>query len=270
MSTESIDVSAAATQPLGLNFRRVQAQYSAIESSTAGGSDPELQQRIRAALALCEVGLMQVVHLSVFSPNEILDDVNTGDIKLLMLAFYRGELLLRLVHPPEEQGRRVEVLQEALLGLRGFLGDLERLQALSDAARASWEVQGETPDASTVRELKIARMRASRAARARMEVLSKRMGSEEADDDGDELEREHVLLLIECCCHTALDSIRSAEQELDMLQQVSPSQFVQPSEARNEDGGDSRGRAGVGGDAHDLRTSCLCACVLMRRCAWGQ
>ena len=29
---------------------------------------------------------------------------------------------------------------------------------------------------------------------------------------------EQVLLLIETCCHTALDSIRSADQELEMLQ----------------------------------------------------
>ena len=207
--------------PLGLNFRRMQAHYNAIESSDAGGGDPELQQRIREALALCEVALMQVVNLSVFSPNEVLDDINTGDIKLLLLAFYRGELLLRLVHPPEEQARRLEVLEEALAGLRGFLDDLQRLEALPTSARPSWESHGSAGDASVMRTQKIERMRANRAAKQRMEVLARQMKSEDMDEDMDEMERENVLLLIESSCHVALDSIRSAEQEVDMLQQVS-------------------------------------------------
>lgn len=53
-----------------------------------------------------------------------------------------------------------------------------------------------------------------------MEELAKRLKSQDDDNDADEFERDHMLLLIECCCHTALDSIRSAEQEVDMLLQV--------------------------------------------------
>ena len=212
---------AASIAPLGLNFRKVQGLYSAIESSDLSGSDPELQRRLREALALCEVALMQVVHLDVFSKNELLEDVNTGDIKLLLLAFYRGEMLLRLVDQPPDHEKRVRLIEEALAGLRGFLGDLERLEALPKVAKESWEAFGtEGIDAGSMRQQKIARMKASKAARERMEALAKQLGAKDEDEDTDELEREQVLLLIETCCHTALDSIRSADQELEMLQQV--------------------------------------------------
>ena len=57
-----------------------------------------------------------------------------------------------------------------------------------------------------------------------MEVLAGRLRragqTEEEEEDGEEIEREHMLLLLGCCTHTALDSIRAAEQELDMLKQV--------------------------------------------------
>ena len=211
---------AASIAPLGLNFRKVQGLYSGIESSDLSGSDPELQRRLREALALCEVALMQVVHLDVFSKNEVLEDVNTGDIKFILLAFYRGEMLLKLTDQPPDHEKRVRVLEEALAGLRGYLGDLERLEALPKVAKESWAAFGtEGIDAGSLREQKIARMKASKVARERMAVLAKQL-SQDPDEDTDELEREQVLLLIETCCHTALDSIRTADQELEMLQQV--------------------------------------------------
>lgn len=68
--------------PLNINFQRAQSLYSAVVSSDAGGSDPALQKNIRQALAYCEASLTQVDHFSIFSPNEIMEDINTGDVKL--------------------------------------------------------------------------------------------------------------------------------------------------------------------------------------------
>ncbi|KAL3929634.1 MAG: hypothetical protein SGPRY_001876 [Prymnesium sp.] len=207
--------------PLGLNFRRVQEHFCAIESSSLSSSEAAYQHRLREALALCDVALRQVVQLDVFSKNEVLDDVNTGDMKLLLLGFYRGEMLLRLVDVPPDHAKRLKILEQALAALRGFLGDLERLEALPKSAKESWDAaDADTMDAGTMRQLKITRMKASRAAQQRMAVLAKQMKSPEQDDDTDDLEREHIMLMIETCCHTALDSIRSSEQELDMLQQA--------------------------------------------------
>ena len=223
-SAEAVVRKAADAAPLPLNFRKAQRIYGEVESSELGGADPALQAKVAEALALCEVALRQVVHLCVFSPNEATDDINTTDLKYLLLPFYRGELLLRL----SDQSKRTEALGEALSCLRGFLADLERLEALAPEVRDGWEAASggdgaaAAADAAKVREHKIARLKAGRAARQRMEELARRAS---ADPDGegeeaDELEREQVLLLVQCCCHTALDSIRAAEQELDMLQQI--------------------------------------------------
>ena len=174
---------AGAAAPLSRNFLRAQKLYGDVESSRLGGADAALQRQVGEALALCEVALKQVVGLSVFSSNEMVDDVNTGDLKYLLLPFYRGELLQRVVDQP----RRRELLGESLACLRGFLDDLERMEALTAEARAAWRADGEpsaAADPAAVREAKIARVKASKAARDRMAVLAERQRGLGEDDDG--------------------------------------------------------------------------------------
>ena len=97
---------AGAAAPLSRNFLRAQKLYGDVESSRLGGADAALQRQVGEALALCEVALKQVVGLSVFSSNEMVDDVNTGDLKYLLLPFYRGELLQRVVDQPRRRELR--------------------------------------------------------------------------------------------------------------------------------------------------------------------
>lgn len=196
--------------PLGLTFRKAQAVYNDVESTSLGGNDPKLQEAIAQGLALCETGLRQVSEQSVFSQNELAEDVNTGDLRYLLLPFYRGELLVRVT----DQNRRIELLTEALACLRGFLDDLERLQALSSEVLRSWHAQREgSIDPATLRTLKIERFKANKQNKQRMEVLAGRLRragqTEEEEADGEEIEREHMLLLLAMCTHTALDSVRS-------------------------------------------------------------
>ena len=184
--------------------------------------------RVGSGLALCEAALVQVEREAIFSPNELAEDVNTGDLKYLLLPFYRGELLLRVL---VEAPKRTAMLAEALKCLRGFLADLARLEALAPEAREGWVASGGPLTPAEVRNGKIARMKAGKAARLRMEVLATQLGrrhraaeeeegEEEEEGDVDELEREQVLLVLQTCCHTALDSIRATEQELEMLTQM--------------------------------------------------
>ena len=228
---------AAASQllrPLAVNFRATQAKYSDVTNSDLPGNDEGLQKTIGEALALCEAALVQVEGESVFSPNELGEDINTGDLKFLLLPFYRGELLLRV----SDQSKRRAALREALKTLRGFLADQERLELLAPEAKG-WREMGAaaSSDPATVRTQKIARMKASKAAKQRMEVLegklkakggAKRGGvgddseEDEEDDagDDDDLEREQLVLLLQCSAHSAIDSIRASEQEAEMLAQI--------------------------------------------------
>ena len=209
--------------PLSLNFRKAQAYYNDVDGTSLSGNDPKLQEQVTQGLALCEAALQQVTAQSIFSQNELVDDLNTGDLRYLLLPLYRGELLLRVT----DQSRREALLGEALACLRGFLDDLMRLEVLPREVARSLEAQSEgagPTDLATLRDLKVARFRANKINKARMEVLAGRLRragqTEEEEEDGEEIEREHMLLLIGCCTHTALDSIRAAEQEHDMLKQV--------------------------------------------------
>ena len=208
--------------PLSLNFRKAQAYYNDVEGTSLSGNDPKLQEQITQGLALSEAALRQVSTQSVFSQNELVDDLNTGDLRYLLLPFYRGELLLRVT----DQSRREALLGEALACLRGFLDDLRRLEVLPKEVARSLEAAESTgsADLATLRDLKVARFKANKINKARMEVLAGRLRragqTEEEEEDGEEIEREHMLLLIGCCTHTALDSIRAAEQEQEMLEQV--------------------------------------------------
>ena len=136
--------------------------------------------------------------------------MNTGDLRYLLLPFYRGELLLRVT----DQSRREALLGEALACLRGFLDDLRRLEVLPKEVARSLEAAESTgpADLATLRDLKVARFKANKINKARMEVLAGRLRragqTEEEEEDGEEIEREHMLLLIGCCTHTSLDSIR--------------------------------------------------------------
>ena len=213
---------AAPSRPLGFNFRAVQAAYNAIQSSNLGGADAALQRQIVICLTLCEAALLQVAKQDIFSPNETVEDINTGDLKYLLLPFYRGELLLKVA----DQSKRSLALKEALSCLRGFLADLERLELLTDASRG-WQMgTSKSSDPGDVRTAKIARFKEEKAAKEKMAAITEKLAKaggrngDDDDDDNDELEREHLILMLQLSCHTAITSIRAADQEADMLKQI--------------------------------------------------
>ena len=237
----SVDVSDEARRPSSIaavaatrfgvsliaNFRKSQAIFNEVQNSKLSSNNPELQNRIIEGLGLCEAALMQVANNDIFSPNELGEDINTNDLKYLLLPFYRGELLLRV----SDQSKRREALREALLGLRGFMKDQERLELLQPEA-IDWQAMGgSASNPAEVRNQKIARFKANKAAQEKMAAVQEKLAKagsrardgsddDEEEDDGDSLEREHVLLLLQICCCTAMDSIRTAEMEADMLAQI--------------------------------------------------
>ena len=71
--------------PLSLNFRKAQAYYNDVEGTSLSGNDPKLQEQVTQGLALCEAALRQVSAQSIFSQNELVDDLNTGDLRYLLL-----------------------------------------------------------------------------------------------------------------------------------------------------------------------------------------
>ena len=240
-SSTTTSVAALATRPLSILFRLAQNLYTTVDTSSLAGNDDSLQKQILEGLAFTEAALLAVEKQSIFSPNELGEDINTADLKYLLLPFYRGELMLRVA----DQSKRLAALAEALKCLRGFVADQERLELLAPEAKG-WQAfmgSGANADPAGLRTQKIARLKASKAAKQQLELVQAKLskkrggpkagtpaldpddsdedgGEEEAEEDGDDLERERQSLLLKSAVFTALDSIRAAEQEADMLKQI--------------------------------------------------
>ena len=232
-ATTAVDISEAAppsspSKPLGVLFRLAQAAYIATTDTELPVNDESVQKRVLEGLNVAEGALLQVERQSIFSSNELADDINTGDLKYLLLPFYRGEMLLR-AGDQRDSTKRMASLREALKTLRGFAGDLERLELLPEEAK-NWQqvalVGSAAADPATVREQKIARFKAGKAAKARLEIVQNKLkakngdADDEEEEDGDELEREQAKLMLQTALHQALDSIRTGEMEADMLKQI--------------------------------------------------
>mmetsp|Transcript_24718 Transcript_24718/g.73926 ORF Transcript_24718/g.73926 Transcript_24718/m.73926 type:complete len:371 (+) Transcript_24718:1-1113(+) len=225
--------------PLPVCFAQAQAAYHWVDGSSLGGADPALQQRVADGLAFAEKAAELVSSLSVFSANEELEDINTGDLKYLLLPFLRAELILR-IQPEEAAGChdvRLKHLRHAAALLEAFLRDLEARRALRAEARAGWEEAcADRPlDAAASRTLKVSRLRAASRAKKALEALEARArgaaaaASADRDDGDEEAGREAALVSLEACSHAALDSLRGVAQEQELLEAVAA--------ARRENGG---------------------------------
>ena len=222
----SVDDESLDALPLSALFRRLQAVHREVDESALAGSDPKLQRLVAEGLALAQRCALLVRQLAVFSPNEELQDINTGDLKYLLVPFFEGELLLR-VQDPEESGEhelRLKQLKQASRILTLFLEDINARKALRDEAKAGWDEQcADRPvDPGTARTLKIARLKAAKRAKEALAKLLEhaRLAGDNEADDADETDREAAMLTLEVCAHTALDSLRSTAQEVEMLQMV--------------------------------------------------
>ena len=76
------------TMSLGDKFAQCKKAFIAIEQSELGTADKALQQRISETLDGFQELEQGVDVAGVFSKNEELDDVHTGDLKFLLIPYY--------------------------------------------------------------------------------------------------------------------------------------------------------------------------------------
>eukprot|EP00906_Rhabdomonas_costata_P004336 RCo006420 len=82
---------------LGEQFDHLYREYAAIDQSELSQSDATLQRSIAAALQGLRDMDQKCVSSGMFSKNEELDDVPTGDLKFLAVPYLCGDLLIRVV-----------------------------------------------------------------------------------------------------------------------------------------------------------------------------
>ena len=81
-------------ESLGDVFNRLYVCYEDVD--TLCGSDKCLSDRVQKLLSEFVTLDQNVRNSGTFSANEVIDDVKTCDIKLLLVTYYLGELTLKI------------------------------------------------------------------------------------------------------------------------------------------------------------------------------
>jgi len=202
------------TQSLLELFHDALELWTDIESK----AKPE-ESKVRSCIALFERANLLVQKNSLFSANETLEDITTSSLTYLTIPYYVSELYqkLPLLTPLE----RVPVLNTSHLYLEQFLQLCVKYEILSKADIAAFEREVD-PDAGTLRNEKIARIKQIKATD---ELIKKNMKEKiergSIDDDEDtESERATQILFVQNCALKSIDALRVLKEEEKIMEHM--------------------------------------------------
>ncbi|KAJ3115602.1 hypothetical protein HDU96_000359 [Phlyctochytrium bullatum] len=144
--------------------------------------------------------------LGIFSSNETAEDINTGDLILLMIPYYIGILEQKVV-----DSQREAHLKTSLSSLEFFL---DRLKLFEIFDYESYELKkGETQ-----RDRKIRRFKEEKSLKEQQEQLNKRVQERGEDDVDEEIARNLYLTQLKANGLKAIDSVEMTKSELELLE----------------------------------------------------
>ncbi|EKG16740.1 TAP42-like protein [Macrophomina phaseolina MS6] len=209
-------------QSLRALFASAEAKRKELESSYDSNSDA-YQQKLQSAIATYEECLTVADRVSLFSSNEALEDVSSGDIQYMLIDYHLAELVQRITGSD-----RKATLLRARQSYERFFKLLDSYDVLSKSDAKLYEKYQEAPNsfstASTTdpaarRETKIARFRTEKDLKAKLEHLNQNPSAFQNDEDA--LRQLH-LTNIALCVHQAFASLESMAQELQILAMAPP------------------------------------------------
>ncbi|KAL1746332.1 serine/threonine protein phosphatase PP2A-associated protein [Schizophyllum fasciatum] len=234
------------TAPLSAVFSR--ALSAASKAHDLPTADDATQDLIKASLADLQDVNARVLDLSLFSPNETLEDISTSDLVYLFTPYAIAVVLGRVKALEHEY--RMQLLQQAEIKLRTYVTTLEYYNIIPEDERKLHERgNASIPDPARRRETKIKQFQKEKELKGRVEALRKRrnqraaednespndfdlIGSllpapsthsaEEDDAQTDEILRETTLILLRLCYAKAQAELGSIQQELDLLRSAPP------------------------------------------------
>ncbi|KAF6763899.1 serine/threonine protein phosphatase PP2A-associated protein [Ephemerocybe angulata] len=212
-------------------------------------SSEEKQQLVTQSLATLKTVHSRIVELSLFSPNETVEDIATRDLIYLSLPFVLAEVLGRV----QNSGRsaRLESIAQTQRYLKTFTYLLETYAIVPEVERELYEKQASAiRDPAKKRELKINQFKKERDLKNRIQTLRKRRSQEpvsddlpstfdliasllpapsegketkESDTETDEILRETTLILLRLLYAQAQGQLEGLQQEEELLKMAPPS-----------------------------------------------
>ncbi|CAG8812668.1 807_t:CDS:2, partial [Racocetra persica] len=138
-----------------------------------------------------------VDELDLFSSNETVDDINSTDLKFILVYAYLGDLMTKLIGV-----NRLEILNNA-----------------KDKKFVEEHSNGIVKDLAKKREEKIERYKREKETKAKLEMLQQQLISTK-DDDKEDINREYILTLINLFIQKSIEQLLLIKQEIDLLNQM--------------------------------------------------
>ncbi|KAF7311427.1 Serine/threonine protein phosphatase PP2A-associated protein [Mycena kentingensis (nom. inval.)] len=220
-----------------------QALKAAATASNQSPFEDSTQELVKSSLADLTTLATRIVGLSLFSPNETLEDISTRDLVYLLVPYAIAEAFNRVrVQDPLEDIAKVKQSQRHLAK---FISSLEEYEIVSDAERTLHARDpGTIKDPASRRELKIKQYQQEKELRGRIQAIRKQRGQlpaegasesdldliasllpapntsaeDEEEEDESEALRETTLLLLRLCYVQAQSQLISFTRQLEMLE----------------------------------------------------
>ena len=220
-------------------YRQAESQRTELSSFPNTISDT-YQENLAAAISSYEASLKLVSQLSLFSPNESLEDITNSDLEYLLINHHIASLIEKIT-----RGVRKENLLAARNRYERFMRLLDSYDVLAKGDAKLWERYLEEPDrfstaagaadATAKRNAKIARFKAEKELKQKLEYLRRNPTALANDDDA---LREVHLTHIALCVHDTFQALEGIALELQMLAMAPPT----PPPSSTQDVPDARER----------------------------
>ncbi|KAI9261981.1 TAP42-like protein [Sporodiniella umbellata] len=206
---------------LGQLFRLGQTVVTELENTALSSMDPEYQQKVQTGIAFLTKANALVSRLHIFSQNELIDEINTNDLKFLMIPSYIGDLVLKKTGIEN----RASTLNEAREWIQTFLSTCQNNEMLNkeDVLLLQQLEGGKNPGAPQQRDQKIARHKREKELKKTVQELRQQLdglAQENEDRDVDEMERDWINYLIQAEIMKAIENWHAIEQEWVMVKEM--------------------------------------------------
>ncbi|EON96542.1 putative type 2a phosphatase-associated protein 42 protein [Phaeoacremonium minimum UCRPA7] len=209
-------------------FAEAEEKRHALDNTYEAAS-PQYREDLSAAIDDYLECLQLIGSLSIFSPNESLEDISTSDLPYLLINFYLAELTQKIsATSPHE---RKKVLERARDAYERFLHMLDSYSLLSPSYAKLLESYADDPgsfstvstsDPNARRNAKIANFKAEKELRQKLEYLRRR--PEYLEDGGgggdEEAVREVHVANVHYCAHMTFQALESLNREFEILAQA--------------------------------------------------
>ncbi|KAJ7632949.1 TAP42-like protein [Roridomyces roridus] len=224
------------------------ALKNASKATSKSAFEQSTQDLFQSSLADLKSLSARILGLSLFSSNEVLEDISTRDLIYLLVPYALGEVQGRV--KTEGPDQRIEHLKQSKQYISTFISHLENYDIIPESERTLHaQDPAQIKDPASRRKLKIKQYQREKDLRTRIETIRKRRGQlpaegesesdfdlivsllptptkeddeDEEDSDSEDPLRETLLLLLRLCYAQAEAQSLSLDQEIQLLQSAPP------------------------------------------------